>query len=71
MYKLYECEYTFEFPVDKWDRPGGIYSMADVPIKTYKKLTRDGVVISKDSNKNLYEIKDSNDSFIVHVPMKT
>ena len=70
MKTAHECEYTFEFPVDKWNRPGGFYSMTDVPIQTYKKLTRDGTVLSKDSINNLYEVRDNADNFTVNVPME-
>jgi|TARA_R110002020_G_scaffold303374_1_gene518785 hypothetical protein len=63
-----KCKYTYEFPVDEWGRLGGLYSLADVPVKSYKKLEREGEIVAKDSSQNLYEIDDSEKNFSVVVP---
>tara|TARA_B100001996_G_scaffold366083_1_gene336468 strand:- start:342 stop:572 length:231 start_codon:yes stop_codon:yes gene_type:complete len=66
------CTYKKEFPVDEFGRPGGFYSMADLPIVSTKVLEREGTVIAQDSNKGLYEIKDTGrdpGGFTVVVPM--
>ena len=41
------CEYTKTFPVDKWGRIGGMLSLADVPVVSYKDLTREGIASFK------------------------
>lgn len=64
----YSCEYTKEFPVDEWNRPGGMYSLADVPVKTYKELTREGVILSQDSKQEVYEVKDKEKGWTLVVP---
>tara|TARA_B100001094_G_C18193560_1_gene808964 strand:- start:479 stop:733 length:255 start_codon:yes stop_codon:yes gene_type:complete len=68
-----ECTYTYEFTVDEFGRPGGMYSLADLPIVAIKELTRTGTIITQDSVNKLYEIKDNGrdpGGFTVVVPMK-
>ena len=48
------CTYKKEFPVDEFGRPGGMYSLADLPIVSMKVLEREGTLISQDSKKKLY-----------------
>ena len=62
------CEYTYEFPVDEWGRVSGWYSLADMPIKSYKKLTRKGSIVARDKEEGLYEIDDDEKSFSIVVP---
>ena len=62
------CTYKKEFPVDEFGRPGGMYSLADLPIVSMKVLEREGTLISQDSKKKLYQIKDDK-GFTVVVPM--
>jgi hypothetical protein len=64
----YSCTYSKEFPVDKYDRPGGMYSMADLPIQTHKVLERDGIILSQDSKQKVYEIKDKEKGWTFIVP---
>ena len=63
-----KCTYKKEFPVDEFGRPGALYSLADLPVAGIKVLEREGTVISQDSNKELYQIKDDK-GFTVVVPM--
>ena len=63
-----EVKYTVTFPVDEWDRPSGFYSLADVPIKCHKKLTRNGFVTAYDSKKELYEVEDTEKGWKFVVP---
>tara|TARA_B100001250_G_scaffold165511_1_gene142473 strand:- start:4032 stop:4262 length:231 start_codon:yes stop_codon:yes gene_type:complete len=66
------CTYKKEFPVDEFGRPGALYSLADLPVVGTKVLEREGTVIAQDSNKGLYEIKDTGrdpGGFTVVVPM--
>ena len=67
-----KCTYKKEFPVDEFGRPGALYSLADLPVVGSKVLEREGTVIAQDSNKELYEIKDTGrdpGGFTVVVPM--
>ena len=64
-----ECTYKFKFPVDEFGRPGGMYSMADLPIAYHKELSRTGKITGRDQETHLYEIKDK-EGFTVIVPFK-
>ena len=63
-----KCTYKKEFPVDEFGRPGALYSLADLPVAGIKVLERKGTLISQDSKKKLYQIKDDK-GFTVVVPM--
>ena len=63
-----KCTYKKEFPVDEFGRPGALYSLADLPVVGSKVLEREGTLISQDSKKKLYQIKDDK-GFTVIVPM--
>ena len=63
-----KCTYKKEFPVDEFGRPGALYSLADLPVVGTKVLEREGTLISQDSKKKLYQIKDDK-GFTVVVPM--
>ena len=68
-----ECTYTYKFVVDEFGRPGGMYSLADLPITGYKVLERTGTIISQDSKNQLFEIKDTGKDpggFTIVIPMK-
>jgi hypothetical protein len=65
---IMKCKYTHKFPVDEWDRPSGFYSLADVPVKCHKELTRDGIAVAQDTEAELYEVKDAESNFTVVVP---
>ena len=62
-----KCKYKYEFPVDEFGRPGGFYSLADLPVYGYKMLERTGTLLTQDSEKKLYEVKDDEDNFKVVV----
>ena len=63
-----KCTYKKLFPVDEFGRPGALYSLADLPVAGTKVLEREGTLISQDSKKKLYQIKDDK-GFTVVVPM--
>ena len=54
----YLVKYKYEFPVDEWDRPSGMYTLADVPIKEMKVLERTGEIIAKNIENKMLKIKD-------------
>ena len=64
-----KCTYKFKFPVDEFNRPGGIYSMADLPIAYHKELDRTGKITGRNQETRLYEIKDE-EGFTVIVPFE-
>ena len=69
MSDLYHCTYKKVFPVDEYGRPGGLYSLADLPIMEHKELTRSGVIIAKNEKEQYYKVRDTQKNFIEWVPM--
>ena len=65
----YHCTYTKEFTVDEFGRPGGMYSLADLPIQEYKMLTRDGILEAKNEEAQKYKVRDVEKNFVEWVPM--
>ena len=68
--KHYRCYYEAEWPVDEYDRPGGLYSLADLPVVQRKKLVRRGLVIAKTEEHQKYKVKDMDLRCEVWVDMK-
>ena len=64
----YACTYTQSFPVDEYGRPGGMYSLADLPVKGHKDFTREGIVTAQNSSAKLYEVKDKEKGWTFVVP---
>ena len=64
----YSCQYSAEFPVDQWDRPGGLYSLADVPVAAHKILTREGVVFAQNEDGTKFHVRDDAENFTRWVP---
>jgi len=70
-YNSFLCDYNREFTVDKWGRPGGMYSLADMPIADTKKLRRRGVAFEKNSEHEMYHVRDEeNPTWEFWVPFK-
>ena len=63
-----KCKYKYEFPVDEFARPGGFYSLADLPVYGYKMLERTGTLLRQDSEKKLYELRDDKNNWTLVVP---
>jgi len=63
-----KCNYKYKFPVDEFGRPGGMYSLADLPVVGYKILERTGKLLKQDSKKELYELKDDEKNWKLVVP---
>jgi len=51
-------KYRRKFPIDEYGRVGGLFSLADIPVRTFKVLERDCKVLKRDTEKKLYEIED-------------
>lgn len=64
----YSCTYTKKFPVDRYNRPGGMYSMADLPIQGHKELDREGVILAQDSKQEVYEVQDKEKGWTFYIP---
>ena len=62
------CKYKHVFPIDEFGRIGGMYSLADVPISGTKEFTREGILIARDSIKELYEVEDTERGWSFVVP---
>tara|TARA_B100000927_G_C16377889_1_gene434217 strand:- start:399 stop:638 length:240 start_codon:yes stop_codon:yes gene_type:complete len=65
-----KCRYKFKFPVDEFGRPGGMYSLADLPVVGYKILERVGTLKKRDSAKKLYELQDIEKNWTLVVPFE-
>ena len=63
-----KCKYKYEFPIDEFGRPGGFYSLADLPVVGYKMLERTGTLLKQDSKQKLYELKDDKNNWTLVVP---
>ena len=65
----YHCTYRMEFPVDEFGGLGGLYSLADLPIMEHKQLTRNGVIIATNEERQYFKIRDVEKNFESWVPM--
>ena len=63
------CTYKKVFPIDEYGRLGGLYSLADLPIMEHKQLSRNGVIVAKDDERQSYKIRDLEKNFESWVPM--
>lgn len=66
-YKTYTCKYKAEWPVDRYGRLGGMYSLADLPVQGYVEMEREGKLLAKDSKRQVYEVQDSEKQFVKRV----
>ena len=65
----YHCTYRMEFPIDEFGRLGGLYSLADLPIMEHKQLTRTGIIIATNEERQYFKIRDVEKIFESWVPM--
>ena len=65
----YRCYYKKEFPVDEYGRPGGFYSLADLPIMKHDVLSRRGIVEAKNEENQMYKVRDVDLNKEFWVPM--
>ena len=65
----YHCTYKKVFPVDEFGRPGGFYSLADLPIMEHKEMNRSGIILAKNEEEQYYKVQDSEKNFTEWVPM--
>ena len=65
----YHFTYKMEFPVDEYGRLGGLYSLADLPIMEHKQLSRTGIIVAQDEERQYFKIRDVEKNFESWVPM--
>jgi len=63
------CYYNKVFPIDEFGRPGGFYSLADLPIVKDDVLTRRGIVEAKNEEHQMYRVRDVDKGWEFWVPM--
>jgi len=66
--KSYTCTFTVPcIPLDEFGRPGGMMSMADLPIARVDDYTSTGDIVARDLSTKLFEVQDhkSNRKFVV------
>ena len=57
--KGYECTFKVKnIPLDEFGRPGGMMSLADIPIEKIGDYTSTGTIVARDLNKKLLEVED-------------
>lgn len=57
----YTCTFTVKnIPLDEWGRPGGMMSMADLPVCRYGDYTSIGSIVARDTEQGLFEVQDHN-----------
>tara|TARA_Y100001935_G_scaffold252519_1_gene256625 strand:- start:1805 stop:2074 length:270 start_codon:yes stop_codon:yes gene_type:complete len=58
--KEYTCTFTLKnIPLDEFGRPGGMMSLADLPIVKYGNYTSTGTITTRDLDTKLFEVQDS------------
>ena len=65
----YHCTYKMTFPLDEFGRLGGLYSLADLPITEHKEMTRSGVIVAKNEERQYFKVRDTEKNFESWVPM--
>ena len=66
---MYNCTYTYEFPVDEFGRLGGLYSLADLPIAKHERMVRVGILEAKNEESQMYKVRDQEKNFTEWLPM--
>ena len=65
----YHCTYRKVFPVDEYGRLGGLYSLADLPIMEHKEMSRNGIIVETNDDRQYYKVRDVEKNFESWVPM--
>ena len=65
----YHCTYKMTFPIDEFGRLGGMYSLADLPIMEHKEMSRNGIIIATNDDRQYYKLRDTEKNFEAWVPM--
>ena len=65
----YHCTYKMVFPIDEYGRLGGLYSLADLPIMEHKEMSRSGVIVATNDERQYFKVRDVEKNFESWVPM--
>ena len=65
----YHCTYKMVFPMDEYGRLGGLYSLADLPIMEHKEMTRIGIIVAQNDERQYFKVRDTEKNFESWVPM--
>ena len=65
----YNCTYKKVFPIDEYGRLGGLYSLADLPIMEHKEMSRSGVIVATNDERQYFKVRDVEKNFESWVPM--
>ena len=65
----YHCTYKMTFPIDEFGRLGGLYSLADLPIMEHKQLSRSGIIIATNEERQYFKVRDIEKNFESWGPM--
>jgi len=65
----YHCTYKMTFPLDEFGRLGGLYSLADLPIMEHKEMTRIGIIVAQNDERQYFKVRDTEKNFESWVPM--
>jgi hypothetical protein len=57
------------FPIDEFGRLGGLYSLADLPIMEHKEMSRNGIIVETNDERQYYKVRDVEKNFESWVPM--
>ena len=66
---IYNCTYKKVFPIDEYGRLGGLYSLADLPIMEHKEMSRSGVIVATNDERQYFKVRDVEKNFESWVPM--
>lgn len=57
--KAYQCKFIKKnIPLDRYGRPGGMLSLADLPIEKYGDYESSGELVARDTNSRLVEVQE-------------
>ena len=53
-----EVKFTVNLPLDEFGRPGGMHSLADLPVVRHGDVELEGKVTAMDSERGVYQVED-------------
>jgi len=53
-----EVKFTVNLPLDEFGRPGGMYSLADLPVVRHGDVVLEGKITAMDSERGVYAVED-------------
>jgi hypothetical protein len=57
--KTYTCTFVLkDYPLDEFGRPGGMHSLADLPVVRVGDYNGEGFIVARDVDSELFEVLD-------------